>query len=70
MRLPLGSILPLRPYFFGERERSRSPEVHRTAGTRRVFRQFVWLEAGSGKMALARAARYARIESLNVGQRG
>jgi hypothetical protein len=28
--------------------------VHPTGGSRRVCRQFVWLEAGSGKMALSR----------------
>ncbi len=27
--------------------------VHPTGGTRRVFKQFVWLDAGSGKMALS-----------------
>ena len=44
------SILPLRSCFFGERERSRSPEVHPTGGTAarrdgvRVFKQFSGLE--------------------------
>ncbi len=38
------SILPLRSCFFGERERSRSPEVHPTGGSRRVFRQFSGLK--------------------------
>ena len=28
--------------------------MHPTGGTRRVFRQFAWLEAGSVKMALSR----------------
>jgi len=28
--------------------------VHPTGGSRRVFRQFVWLEAGFGKVALSR----------------
>jgi hypothetical protein len=27
--------------------------VHPTGGSLRVFRQFVWLEVGSGKMALS-----------------
>ena len=30
--------------------------VHPTGGSRRVFRQFVWLEAGSGKAASSRPA--------------
>ena len=30
--------------------------MHPTGGSRRVFRQFVWLEVGSGKMALSRPA--------------
>jgi hypothetical protein len=30
--------------------------VHPTGGSRRVFRQFAWLEVGSGKMALSRPA--------------
>ena len=41
--LPLRSILRLRPSFFPERGRSRSPEVHWTAGTLRVFEAFSWL---------------------------
>jgi len=28
--------------------------VHPTGGSRRVFRHFAWLEAGSGKAALSR----------------
>src|SRR5688572_7767030 len=38
--LPLRSILRLRSCFFAERGRSRSPEVHLTAGTHRVFWRF------------------------------
>jgi len=30
--------------------------VHPTGGTRRVFKQVAWLEAGSGKAALPRPA--------------
>jgi hypothetical protein len=30
--------------------------VHPTAGSLRVFREFVWLEVGSGKAALSRPA--------------
>ena len=30
--------------------------VHPTGGSRRVFRQFVWLEVGSVKVALSRPA--------------
>jgi len=30
--------------------------VHPTGGSRRVFKQFAWLEAGSGKVALSRPA--------------
>jgi len=30
--------------------------VHPTGGSLRVFKQFVWLGAGSGKMALSRPA--------------
>jgi hypothetical protein len=30
--------------------------VHPTGGSRRVFRQFTWLEVGSGKVALSRPA--------------
>jgi hypothetical protein len=30
--------------------------VHPTGGSLRVFRQFVWLGVGSGKMALSRPA--------------
>jgi hypothetical protein len=31
--------------------------VHPTGGSLRVFRQFTWLEAGSGKVALSRPAQ-------------
>ena len=34
----------------------RSPEVHPTGGSLRVFGQFAWLEVGSGKAALSRPA--------------
>jgi hypothetical protein len=30
--------------------------VHPTGGSRRVFKQFAWLEVGSGKAALSRPA--------------
>jgi hypothetical protein len=43
--------------------------VHPTGGSLRVFRQFVWLEVGSGKIALSRplppagnASRWAVVE--------
>jgi hypothetical protein len=32
------------------------PSVHPTGGTRRVFKQFVWLEAGSVKVVSSRPA--------------
>jgi len=53
MCLPIRSILPLRICFFGERGRSRSPEVHpipgnvrrgHGGGSLRVFRQFSGLK--------------------------
>jgi len=34
----------------------KRPTKHPTGGSLRVFKQFVWLEAGSGKMALPRPA--------------
>src|SRR5512134_786760 len=48
-----------------------SPEVHRTGGSRRVFRQFSWLGAGSVKVALSRPAhqypaRFVRGITPNV----
>jgi hypothetical protein len=39
--------------------------VHPTGGSLRVFKQFVWLEVGSGKMALPRPA-HPRV-TLTVG---
>jgi hypothetical protein len=51
------------------RQRTQEPHLHRTAcpksvvqcrcggGSRRVFRQFVWLEVGSTKMAFTRPGR-------------
>ena len=38
----------------GHEGHARRDDVHRTAGTRRVFRQFSCLEVGSVKMALSR----------------
>ena len=46
--------------FFGRPQANtactRPPEEHRdySGGSRRVFRQFAWLEVGSGKVALSR----------------
>ena len=40
----------------------------RAGGSLRVFRQFVWLEVGSGKMALSRPA-HQRV-TLTVSQQG
>ena len=45
---------PLAPCFFGERGCHHSPEVHPTGGSLRVFKQFVWLEVDSVKVALSR----------------
>jgi hypothetical protein len=65
MCLPLRSILRLRPSFFPEREQSLfsggAPDPRQIApglrgGSLRVFRQFLWLEVGSGKVALPRPA--------------
>jgi hypothetical protein len=54
--LPLGSILPLRACFFRETGCPHPTEVHWTGGSLRVFRQFLWLEVGSVKVALSRPA--------------
>jgi len=42
--------------------------MHPTGGSRRVFGQFLWLEVGSGKMALSRPThpRVTQIVSLLV----
>jgi hypothetical protein len=38
--------------------------VHPTGGSRRVFKLFVWLEAGSVKMALSRPAHPRVTQSV------
>ena len=39
-----------------DQEETAQQGVHPTGGSRRVFRQVVWLEVGSGKVALPRPA--------------
>ncbi len=48
--------------------RAAQHSVHPTGGSRRVFRQFLCLTAGSGKMALSRPA-HPRV-TLTVGRFG
>ena len=61
MCLPIRSILPLSPVSFGKENDLRSPEVQLTTGSRRVFRQFLWLGARSVKMALSRPTHQPRL---------
>jgi len=42
--------------------------VHPTGGSLRVFRQFVWLEVGSGKVALSRSAHQQVPHEGHMGQ--
>jgi len=47
------------PYAFRQNavcKEAAQHSVHPTGGSRRVFRRFSWLEAGSGKAALPRPA--------------
>jgi hypothetical protein len=39
-----------------EKEHATQNSVHPTGESRRVFKQFLWFEAGSGKAALSRPA--------------
>jgi len=43
--------------FFGEIGCPHPTEVHLTGGSRRVFKQFLWLKAGSVKAVLSRPAQ-------------
>jgi len=49
-----------------ESQEAAQHSVHPTGGSLRVFRQFAWLEVGSGKMAPSRPA-HPRV-TLTVGQ--
>jgi len=40
--------------------------VHPTGGSLRVFKQFVWLEVGSGKMALSRPAHQRVTQAVGL----
>jgi len=42
--------------------------VHPTGGSLRVFKQFAWLEVGSGKMALSRPAHQRVPRHTTPGQ--
>jgi hypothetical protein len=44
-------------------------KTYPTGGTRRVFKQFVWLEVGSGKMALSRPAHQPLSQPLGGNSR-
>ena len=54
---PAASLAPLMP---------AQHSVHPTGGSRRVFRQFAWLEVGSGKMALSRPAHPRVTQTVEV----